>query len=160
MSMPGKLWMLFGGIVFLLGSLPALRGTPASADDAAARGLDELAKKKQAIHRFSTLFTAQDVRDRLATEEGVKAAVRWCQETGLTKAALESFRDGSRAPRELLPRTRDRFRAEGFAVSGCVTTTGIGKRSNGWKPLSCYTDRRTQDQVQEIFATTAGLFDE
>jgi hypothetical protein len=124
------------------------------------KGLWDLARSKRAAHRLSTLFTAQDVRDRLATEGGIKAAVAWCKETGVTKVYVESFRDGYRAPRHLLARARDRFRDEGFAVSGCVTTTRVGKRSTGWKPLSCYTDPATQEKVQKIFEHAAGLFDE
>jgi hypothetical protein len=120
----------------------------------------DLARSKQAVHRFSTLFTAQDVRERLATEDGIKAALRWCKQTGITKVYVESFRDGYQAPRDLLERARDRFRAEGFEVSGCVTTTGVGKRSTGWQPISCYTDAGTQDKLQKIFEYTAGIFDE
>ena len=34
----------------------------------AAADIWDLARGKQAVHRFSTLMTAQDVRDRLATD--------------------------------------------------------------------------------------------
>jgi hypothetical protein len=78
----------------------------------------------------------------------------------VTKVYIESFRDAYRAQRSTLALARDRFRKEGFEVSGCVTTTRIGKRSTGWNGISCYTDRPTQDQLQEIFEFTAGLFDE
>ena len=44
-------------------------GDPATADDQPAGGFWELAKAKQDIHRFSTLFTAQDVRDQLSSDE-------------------------------------------------------------------------------------------
>lgn len=132
---------------------PAPGGQPAPA-------LWELAKNKQAVHRFSTLFSAHDVRDRLAAEDGLKAALAWCKQTGVTKVYVESFRDGYQAPRALLERARDRFRAEGFEVSGCVTTTHVGKRSTGWNLISCYTDAGTQDKIQKIFEYTAGLFDE
>jgi hypothetical protein len=152
--------MVLAGIALLLGALPALRGDFASAKSNAATNLWDLAKSKEAVHRFSTLFTAQDVRDRLATEDTVKAAISWCKQTGVTKVYIETFRDGYRAPQVLLERARDRFRAESFAVSGCVTTTGIGKRSTGWNPISCYTDASTQEKVREIFEYTAALFDE
>jgi hypothetical protein len=132
----------------------------AAAGPPAAPDLWELGRDKRAVHRFSTLFTAQDVRDHLATEDGLKAAVSWCRQTGVTKVYVESFRDGYQAPRELLTRARDRFRAEGLDVAGCVTTTRVGKRSTGWAPISCYTDAATQDRLQKIFEYTAGLFDE
>ncbi|HKI34365.1 MAG TPA: beta-L-arabinofuranosidase domain-containing protein [Gemmataceae bacterium] len=142
------------------GGVFGLRVVKADPPGAGDKDLWDLAKKKQAVHRLSTLFTAQDVRDRLATEEGIKAAVSWCKQTGVTKVYVEAFRDGYQAPRDLLTRARDGLRAEGFDVSGCVTTTGVGKRSTGWNPISCYTDSATQDKLQKIFEYTAGLFDE
>ncbi|NLF69672.1 MAG: hypothetical protein GX575_11530 [Candidatus Anammoximicrobium sp.] len=120
----------------------------------------DLAQSKQTIHRFSTLFTAQNVRDHLATEEGLAAAIAWCRQTGVTKVYLETFRSNYTAERETLQRAKDRFRSEGFEVSGCVTTTIVGKRSTGWNLISCYTDPATQGKLQQIFEYTAGLFDE
>lgn len=101
-----------------------------------AADLWELAKGKQAVHRFSTLMTAQNVRDLLSTEQGLAEAIAWCRQTGVTKVYLETFRSNYTAPAEMLKRARDRFRSEGFQVSGCVTTTNIGKRSTGWNLIS------------------------
>ena len=44
----------------------------------AAHAVDqvELARGKQATHRFSTLFSAQDVRDRLATDRDIEGRTR------------------------------------------------------------------------------------
>jgi hypothetical protein len=120
----------------------------------------ELAKSKQAVHRFSTLITAQQVRDYLGTEQGIDAAIDWCRKTAVTKVYIESFRDGYQAKRETLAHAKERFQAAGIEVSGCVTTTRIGKRSTGWNIISCYTDQATQKQLQTIFEFTAGLFDE
>jgi len=120
----------------------------------------ELARSKQMVHRFSTLFTAQNVRDHLATDEGLAAAIAWCRQTGVTKVYLETFRSKYTAEQETLQRARDRFRSEGFEVSGCVTTTIVGKRSTGWDLISCYTDPATQNKLQQIFEYTAELFDE
>jgi hypothetical protein len=147
-------------VTLLLASSAAIHNQSAAAEPDSAVPLWNLAKSKQSAHRFSTLFTAQDVRDRLASDSSLKAALDWCKRTGVTKVYIESFRDGYRASRELLERARDRFRAEGFAVSGCVTTTQVGKRTTGWNGISCYTDIATQDKVQEIFEYTAALFDE
>jgi hypothetical protein len=144
----------------MLGILPVLPGKSLPEQESSAAALWDLARSKKDVHQFSTLFTAHDVRDRLASEDGIKAALRWCKDTGVTRVYIESFRDGYQAPRNLLEGARDRFRAEGFAVSGCVTTTGVGKRSTGWNPISCYTDAATQDKLQKIFEYTAGLFDE
>ena len=120
----------------------------------------DLAQRYSNTHRFSTILTAQDVRDRLATDEQVAAAIDWCRKTAVTKVYLETFRDAYQAERGALERVRDRFRAAGIEVSGCVTTTRVGKPTTGWKPLSCYTDRSTQDKVKSIFEYTAALFDE
>lgn len=126
----------------------------------AAWPLWDLARQKQGVHRFSTLITAQQVRDHLASREGIEAAIRWCRQTGVTKVYIESFRDGYQASAEVLEAARDRFRREGFEVSGCVTTTRVGKASTGWKGIACYTDQATQKRLAEIFAFTAARFDE
>lgn len=120
----------------------------------------DLAARHQAIHRYSTLFTAQDVRQHLSTEEGIQRAMAWCKQTAVTKVYIETFRDGYQAERATLTDAKNRFRAAGFLVSGCITPTGIGKLSTGWKVVSCYTDRGTQEQVRSIFEFAAGLFDE
>lgn len=132
----------------------AVTGTVRAAD------LWKLAKSKQQVHQFSTVFTAQDVRDRLSSDAGIAAAIDWCRKTGVTKVYLETFRDGYQAARAALQKAKESFRGAGFEVGGCVTTTNVGKPTTGWKPLSCYTDHPTQDRVQSIFEYAAGLFDE
>ena len=120
-----------------------------------------LARSHTQTHRFSTLFTAQDVRGRLASPEGLTAAIDWCQRTAVTKVYLECFRDGYQAERGALTNAMARFHAEGIAVSGCVTTTKVGKSSTGWKDtISCYTDKPTQEKLRAIFEYAAGLADE
>jgi hypothetical protein len=96
-----------------------------------------LAKAKQNIHRFSTLITAQQVRDLLGTDDGIEAAIAWCKDTGVTKVYIETFRSDYLAPRETLRNAKERFLAAGFDVSGCVTTTIVGKKSTGWNIISC-----------------------
>ncbi|MCD6506601.1 hypothetical protein J7M22_08240 [Candidatus Poribacteria bacterium] len=108
---------------------------------------------------FSTLFTAQNVRDHLSSEEGIENAIDWCRRTAVTKVYIESFRDGYTAERKNLERARDRFKEAGFEVAGCVTTTNVGKRSTGWNIIACYTDRETQEKLQRIFEYTASMFD-
>lgn len=129
-------------------------------DDRATMGLWDLAKTKAQTHRFSTLFTAQDVRKLLSDEDGISAAIDWCRKTAVTKVYIEAFRSGYQAKREALQHAKQRFQAAGFQVSGCVTTTDVGKRSTGWAPISCYTDQATQERLQRIFEYAAGLFDE
>ena len=127
----------------------------------AQSNLWSLAQDSASVHRFSVLFTAQDVGHCLSTEAGMDMAVEWCKSSGITHVFLEEFRDGYLARREILQRARDRFRAAGFLVSGCVTTTIIGKPSSGWGPLvCCYTDLPTQAKLQSAFEYAASMFDE
>jgi hypothetical protein len=120
-----------------------------------------LARQYRPYHQFSTLFTAQDARDRLSSEAGLKQALQWCRESGVLKVYVESFRDGYQADRAVLETARRRFAEAGLEVSGCITPTAVGKSSTGWKnTISCYTDQPTQDKIQAIFEFGAALFDE
>ena len=119
-----------------------------------------LAKKEVGMHRFSTLITAQNVKDLLSSEDGLNQAVEWCKRTGITQIYLETFRDNYHADAGTIQRARERFLKEGFRVSGCVTTTRVGKPSTGWKgSISCYTDLDTQAKLKAIFEEAA-QFDE
>ncbi len=120
----------------------------------------ELAREKADIHRFSTLFTARQVTEDLATDALIDEAIDWCRTMGITKVYLETFRSRHQVEPETIAHARDRFRQAGFVVSGCVTTTQIGKISTGWNLISCYTNAGTQKQTREIFEFTAKLFDE
>ncbi len=151
-------FLLVASGAFLCGVL-ALPGV--AQPGAATPDLWELAKDRGQVHRFSTLFCAQDVRDYLSGEEGLRNAIQWCRRTGVTKVYIESFRDGYRASQAALQNAKQRFQSEGFEVSGCVTTTQVGKPSTGWGGVtSCYTDPATQTNAQAIFEYAAGLFDE
>ena len=120
----------------------------------------DLANRRKDLLRISTLFTAQNVRDHLSDEEGLRKAVVWCKRTGVTHVFIETFRSNYTAERNVLRRAKATFKGEGFDVSGCVTTTKVGKISTGWNLISCYTNQKTQDQLQEIFEYTASIFDE
>ena len=125
-----------------------------------SQSLWDLANEKKGLLKISTLFTAQNVRDYLSTNDGINDAMGWCKKTGVTHVFIETYRDRYTAERKTLEHARDRFAAEGFEVSGCVTTTRIGKISTGWKVISCYTNEDTQNQLQKIFEYTASIFDE
>jgi hypothetical protein len=124
------------------------------------QSLWDLAKENRELLKISTLFAAQNVRDLLSTDESINNAIDWCKKTAVTHAFIESYRDGYTAERKTLEHARDRFKAEGFEVSGCITTTGIGKKSTGWNGISCYTDQPTQQQLQKVFEYAASMFDE
>jgi len=124
------------------------------------RSLWQLAHDNKDLLRVSTLFTAQQVNEYLSDDTGIDDAIRWCRNTGVTRVFIETFRSGYQARREVLENARERFSKAGFEVSGCVTTTMTGKRSTGWNLISCYTDKPTQQRLQEIFEYAASLFDE
>ena len=109
---------------------------------------------------WETLFTAQDVRDHLATEQGRAEALDFCRRMGISKVYVETFRDGYQADAETLKTARDFFLKNGLKVSGCVTTTGLGKPSTGWNVAACYTNRANQQHLASIFKFAAGIFDE
>jgi len=157
MQLPSHLVLL---LLVLAG--PGLgKAAEAAARPPGAAGLSDLAQRHLPVHRFSVLFTAQDVGQRLATDAGMDAALDWCRCTAVSKVYLETFRDGYQADRERLQQAKARFAAAGLAVSGCVTTTQVGKSSTGWKnTVSCYTDPATQAKVRALFEYAAGLFDE
>jgi hypothetical protein len=120
-----------------------------------------LAKERAQVHRFSTLITSHEVQRYLSNETNLQAAIDWCKQTGVTKVYVEEFRDNYQAERSTLENAKKRFQAAGLEVSGCVTTTHLGKPSTGWKEVACcYTDKATQDKLQAIFEYAASLFDE
>jgi len=125
-----------------------------------SQSLWELANRNKDLLRISTLFTAQNVRDHLSDEKGIGKAIDWCKKTGVTHVFIETFRSNYTADRRTLEQAKLRFKTEGFDVSGCVTTTIVGKKSTGWNLISCYTDEKTQQHLQEIFEYAASIFDE
>jgi hypothetical protein len=132
-----------------------------SADSTPGLTLWDISFQNARFHQFSTLFTAHDVRQHLSTDEGLQKAAEWCKQTGITKVYVESFRDGYLAERAALRHATEAFQQARLVVSGCVTTTRVGKPSTGWKDVACcYTDRETQEKLRTIFEYTAGLFDE
>ncbi|MCF7668786.1 MAG: hypothetical protein K9N48_03310 [Verrucomicrobia bacterium] len=120
----------------------------------------DLANKQKQVHQYSTLFTAHNVREYLSSESGIEEAIEWCKNTGVTKVYLETFRSDYTAREADLKRAKQMFLDAGFEVSGCVTTTYVGKQSTGWELISCYTDTKTQDRLEEVFRYTASMFDE
>jgi hypothetical protein len=125
-----------------------------------AQSLWDLANENRGLLKISTLFTAQNMRDLLSTDEGINKAIDWCKKIGVTHVFIETYRDRYTAERKVLEHAKSRFTAEGFEVSGCVTTTRIGKISTNWKVISCYTNEGTQNQLQKIFEYTASIFNE
>ena len=100
---------------------------------------------------WSTLFTAQDVRDHLATEQGRQEALAFCRKMGITKVYIETFR-GYQADEATLKAARDFFRQAGLrslrlrhhravrqALQHAATrgfATPIAARRSAWSPSS------------------------
>jgi hypothetical protein len=145
-------------------SRPSARAaSSASAASRAAGGpnLADLARRYEKFHRYSTLFTAQAVRRTLSTSEDLDKAIDWCKRSGIRRVFLETFRGNFMPDPNVLVRARDRFRAEGFDVSGCVTTTGIGPRGEPNRSDNyCFAADETHKNLARVFSYTAGLFDE
>lgn len=125
-----------------------------------AESLWDLANENKDFLKISTLFTAQNVRAYLSNEDGMAGAMEWCRDTGVTHVFIEAFRDNYTAERKTLENAKAKFKAAGFDVSGCVTTTRVGKISTGWNVISCCTNKGTQDELKRIFEYTASIFDE
>lgn len=141
-------------LVLTWGGIVSARGAEASED------LWTQGRRLRDVHRFSTLFTAHDVKNLLGNDEGINRAIDWCQRTAVTQVFIESFRDGYQAERTALQHAKERFITAGFEVSGCVTPTQVGKKSTRWNIIACYTDLPTQARIESIFEFTASLFDE
>ena len=151
-------WRWVIAVLWCLGPQPSWSASKPNEDSA---DLWKLARRHAPVHRFSTLFTAQDVRQYLSSDEGRARAMSWCKASAVTHVYLETFRDGYQADRAVLEQARETFRKAEFIVSGCITPTQVGKPSTGWKPaISCYTDSATQEKVGALFEFAAGLFDE
>ena len=138
----GALNGLMSEFVFLTVLCWALASGPKSQAQTNETDAWALARQHCGAHRFSTLFTAQDVRRYLASDERLKAAIDWCKQTGITKVYVESFRDNYQAERPVSEHAKKEVAAAGFEVSGCVTTTGVGKPSTGWKDVAPATPTR------------------
>ena len=68
----------------------------------------------------------------------------------ISKVHVEAFRDGYQADVHTLETARDFFRQAGLRVSGCVTTTRIGKPSTGSDVAVCYTNRKNQERLESV----------
>ncbi len=155
-----RLWVkvfIFQFIICCLNMIPmrALSRNPQGEDSMWLR-----AKGHEQTFRFSTLFTAHDVRDHLSSQEKLNKALSWCKKHGITRVFIETFRDGYTAEKDLLVRARDYFVQKDIKVSGCVTPTGMGVASTGWKVISNYEAPETLEECRRIFEYTASLFDE
>ncbi|HNZ28791.1 MAG TPA: hypothetical protein PKJ42_02245 [Candidatus Goldiibacteriota bacterium] len=109
---------------------------------------------------YSLLFTAFDVRDYGGE---IKQFMKIFQNLNVKRVYIESYRDGYSADPALLKQVKKELEKEGYAVSGCVTTThlsDLAKYNEGPSAASCYTDKNALKNLKKIFETTASIFNE
>src|ERR1019366_1489536 len=82
----------------------------------APQSLWSLAQSQGDVCRFSTLFTAQDVRRSLSSDADIDRALDFCRENGVTRVYVEAYRSGYQAERATLLHAKERFLAAGFLV--------------------------------------------
>lgn len=110
--------------------------------------------------KWSTIFTAQTVRDRLSTPQGRKQALDFCHRMHISKVYIEVFRDGYEANPATLRTAKAFFTHAGFHVEGAVCTTRLGKPSTGSPIVACYTNQANRQHLARIFHDAASMFNE
>lgn len=131
-----------------------------SAGMAHAQDAWQMAQKHKDTLRFATLFTAHNMRDYLGSEKGIEDAIQWCKQSAVSHVFFETFRGGYLVPMHIVQNAKNRFQDEGFLVSGCITTVGIGRDSvEGWI-FPCFTEKGGLENLKHIFEYTAMLFDD
>src|SRR5208283_4066046 len=109
---------------------------------------------------YSLFFTAFDVRDY---DKIMEDFIDIFSPLNIKKAYLESYRDGFLVDENTMLYAKEVLSNKGLAVSGAVTTTHFSNRTkyNEYPCAStCYTDRRGNEKMAEIFRYTAGMFNE
>jgi len=131
------------------------RPAPAETPDLLA-----LARENLDVMTVSTIIMAQDIRKLVPDDAGIDRVIEWCNETGVTRMFLETYRGRVTADRDQLTRAADRMRAAGLTVDGCVTTTRLGPVIDpDDRYMVCFTRAETLDQCQRAFEYAASIFD-
>jgi hypothetical protein len=111
--------------------------------------------------RFSAFVPAQSVNHHLSDSTGQREALQLFQANKITKVYLDCLRGGHFPGEDVLIKTRDFFREHNLEVSaGLTPTRGTGKGSTHGRWWLCYTNKKTQEELQEIVRRTARIFDE
>jgi hypothetical protein len=111
--------------------------------------------------RFSAFVQAGSVNQYLSDLPGRNEALQLFRMNKITKVYLDCLRGGHYPGDDILLGARDFFRANGLAVSaGLTPTRGTGKGSTHGRWWLCYTNTKTQEELQKIVRQTARIFDE
>jgi len=109
---------------------------------------------------YSLYFTAFDVRDYHKIMEDF---IDIFTPLNIKKAYLETYRDGYLADENTVYYAKEVLEGKGITVSGAVTPTHFSNRAKYNEfpsPTTCFTDRRGNERMAEIFRYTAEIFDE
>ena len=111
--------------------------------------------------RFSAFVPAQAVNQHLSEPEGLHEALQLFQANKISKVYFDCLRGGHFPGEDVLITARDFFRENGLKVSaGLTPTRGTGKASTHGRWWLCYTNTKTQEELQQIVRRTARIFDE
>ena len=111
--------------------------------------------------RFSAFVPAQSVNHHLSTTEGRQEALQLFQANKIGKVYLDCLRGGHFPGEDVLVTARDFFRQNGLEVAaGLTPTRGTGKGATHGRWWLCYTNKETQEELQEVVRRTARIFDE
>ncbi|MBN2753725.1 MAG: hypothetical protein JXR81_02535 [Candidatus Goldbacteria bacterium] len=109
---------------------------------------------------YSLIFTAFDVRDY---GPEIKKFIKIFDNLNIKRFYIESYRDGYSVDPVLLKQVKKDLEKEGYAVSGCVTTThlsDLAKYNESPSAAGCYTDKTALKNLKKTFETTASIFNE
>jgi len=111
--------------------------------------------------RFSAFVPAQAVNHHLSEPAGRSEALRLFEANKIGKVYLDCLRGGHFPGEDVLVAARDFFRGHGLEVSaGLTPTRGTGKGSTHGRWWLCYTNTKTQAELQQVVRRTARIFDE
>jgi len=111
--------------------------------------------------RFSAFVPSQLVSAYFSDDAGLNEALRLFKASKISKVYLDCLRGGHFPGEEVLTKARDFFNNNGLEVSaGLTPTNGTGKGSTHGRWWLCYTNLKTQEELEEIVRRTARIFDE
>ena len=111
--------------------------------------------------RFSAFVPAESISNYLSEPAGRDEALQLFRASKITKVYLDCLRGGHFPGEDVLTAARDFFQENGLKVSaGLTPTRGTGKASTHGRWWLCYTNAKTQEEIQGVVRRTARIFDE
>jgi hypothetical protein len=111
--------------------------------------------------RFSAFVPAHSVNGYFSDDAGLNEALRLFKASKISKVYMDCLRGGHFPGEEVLIKARDFFNSNGIETSAGLTPTGgTGKASTHGRWWLCYTNQKTQEELEGIVRRTAKIFDE